>query len=386
MHNMINQVEVVVICALSMMLISMTFVSNKWRDYKYSRENRLFAYLLHEVMLCLCCSVFLMLCDGKPGMHMRALLGIAELFVFAANIVVGVLFWKLVYAHLGMTPNKYHLYAIRAVFLLYIALLIINLFTNWIYGFDELNQYFRGPANAVAQLTEAFIAIDSMAVFFYAKKRGGILKFFPIWQFVFPTVIGIVVQTRYYGIIFTLPCLAVSVFGMVIGMQKDSVYTDRLTGAYNRFYLEDIKRRLEKSGKHRKYALLMLDMNDFKHINDEYGHAEGDNALRQTVSITSKIVNTKGNIIRYAGDEFIIVLNTDKKDEVESIIAEIRQGFNEYNRLSGKSYMLSASIGYEIFEVDIMSVDDIMKTIDARMYEDKKLFYANRANDRRASY
>jgi diguanylate cyclase (GGDEF)-like protein len=74
-----------------------------------------------------------------------------------------------------------------------------------------------------------------------------------------------------------------------------------------------------KSGKNAEYTAMMLDLNGFKHINEAYGHQEGDNALIKTGQLLRKAVSSYGTVIRYAGDEFVIILNT----QVDSILREV---------------------------------------------------------------
>ena len=129
---------------------------------------------------------------------------------------------------------------------------------------------------------------------------------------------------------------------------------------------------------------IMIDLNDFKHINDEFGHAVGDEALLEASRILKSAVGNAGCVIRYAGDEFIILLNTQEDAKVENCIARIRHFFDKFNKDESKPYMLSASIGSHKLDMKTESVDTFINVIDARMYEDKKVFYATHAGmDRR---
>ena len=128
----------------------------------------------------------------------------------------------------------------------------------------------------------------------------------------------------------------------------------------------------------------MLDLNDFKRINDEFGHFVGDEALVATTQILQKAVGSLGIVIRYAGDEFIVLINTQDDTVIQKCIEKIQNSFELFNSRNDKPYKLSASIGSHKLNLKEESVDTFINTIDARMYESKKAFYAaHRVMDRR---
>ena len=128
----------------------------------------------------------------------------------------------------------------------------------------------------------------------------------------------------------------------------------------------------------------MIDLNGFKHINDEFGHAMGDDALVETAHVLQSVVNDTGCVVRYAGDEFVVLLNTHDSVAVQMCLSEIRNAFDEFNKKKSKPYSLFASIGCHKFNMLTESTDEFINVIDRRMYEDKKAFYATHAGlDRR---
>jgi diguanylate cyclase (GGDEF)-like protein len=183
------------------------------------------------------------------------------------------------------------------------------------------------------------------------------------------------VQSLYYGISVIPTSIAVSIAGVLASLQNEMIYHDQLTGLFNRSYLLYL---LEKNVKTPKLNItgIMIDLNGFKHINDEFGHAVGDDALVVSARILQSAVNNAGCVIRYAGDEFIILLNTQDHAAVEKCIAKIREFFDKFNKEKAKPYSLFVSIGCHKLDMKAESVDTFINVIDARMYEDKKAFYA----------
>ena len=120
----------------------------------------------------------------------------------------------------------------------------------------------------------------------------------------------------------------------------------------------------------------MLDLNDFKAINDIYSHNEGDLALKALADILVQVVQNQGVVMRFAGDEFIIVINTADENTVADYTDAINKAISKYNKKSGKPYTLSVAIGGDIFNIKD-SDDDFLQTIDELMYKNKSEYYSN---------
>lgn len=125
----------------------------------------------------------------------------------------------------------------------------------------------------------------------------------------------------------------------------------------------------------------MLDLNDFKHINDNYSHEEGDKALVAFADILVKTVGAEGIVVRFAGDEFIILMPKYKNIELTEYKDRINANLEKYNETSGKPYKLSAAIGGRVFDPKHDNMNDLVNQIDALMYSDKHEYY--KKHDRR---
>lgn len=124
---------------------------------------------------------------------------------------------------------------------------------------------------------------------------------------------------------------------------------------------------------------IMVDLNGFKEINDNYGHAAGDAALILTADLLRKSFSEYGVVTRYAGDEFVVMLNTTDERLVQELIAGAKRNFEEENRTNGKPYQLSASMGYATSDLRNETIDAFMNRIDRRMYQDKLAYYTESA-------
>ena len=126
---------------------------------------------------------------------------------------------------------------------------------------------------------------------------------------------------------------------------------------------------------------MMLDLNDFKSINDNYSHEEGDEALVAFANVLAETIGSDGIVVRFAGDEFIVLLPKFKGDDLSDYRDRINANLEKYNSTSGKPYNLSAAIGGRIFDSKKDDLGNLVSQIDALMYSDKKAYYME--HDRR---
>ncbi len=149
---------------------------------------------------------------------------------------------------------------------------------------------------------------------------------------------------------------------------------DFLTGLYNRMRCEEdmeiyMKETKENAG---EGALLYLDLDDFKHINDGLGHQYGDVLLKAISHSLQRIVGIESTCYRMGGDEFIIIVVHNKYWRLERIIEEILEIFSKPWFLKGADYYCTASIGIARFPRDGDNVEDLIKKADLALFEAKK--------------
>ena len=149
---------------------------------------------------------------------------------------------------------------------------------------------------------------------------------------------------------------------------------DILTGLPNRLYLneqlEQVKSDAEENNK--KFALIFLDLDHFKNINDTLGHDIGDALLQMVANLLTKNMPKESLITRIGGDEFILVLSGLSDDmELLPIINSLLVEFRKELFIKGYSLQLSASIGIAIYPNDSTNIKELMKYADIAMYKAK---------------
>ena len=155
---------------------------------------------------------------------------------------------------------------------------------------------------------------------------------------------------------------------------EQQAYTDFLTGLYNRMCCErDLARQVDaarKSGT--KGALLYLDLDDFKNINDGLGHQYGDVLLKAISNSLQRVRGIESSCYRVGGDEFVIVISPDSYPFYDEILANIREIFAKPWFLKGEDYYCTMSMGVVTFPTLDDSVADLIVKADIAMYESKK--------------
>ena len=151
-------------------------------------------------------------------------------------------------------------------------------------------------------------------------------------------------------------------------------HNDFLTGLYNRMKCEvDLRkviRRTEKAGL--KGAVLFIDLDDFKHINDGLGHQYGDILLQQIAAGLTGIPGLRGHCYRMGGDEFIIIIGPELYDELGKMVANIKTLFNKPWYLMETEYFCTMSMGIAVFPDNSVDVHEITRMADVAMYEAKR--------------
>ena len=160
--------------------------------------------------------------------------------------------------------------------------------------------------------------------------------------FLVPCMTGIAIQWAFYGIAVGWLALSISLLFVYILFQSENSYVDSLTGLYNRKYLDYIMEVENRKANHDYYGI-MMDMDRFKSINDNFGHLTGDDAIYHVGKLPAETVSENCTVIRYAGDEFIVLMETQEKSEVERLVPDIQKAVQRFNLTKGK---VVAVIGY----------------------------------------
>ena len=160
---------------------------------------------------------------------------------------------------------------------------------------------------------------------------------------------------------------ALLLFVYLFFMIKES-RIDILTGLGNRYSFFEFFNRLARNKTGDSWSIAILDINNFKSINDIYGHLEGDNALRNLAKAIKKCSKKTDFTARYGGDEFILVSKAE--NGLDIFINKINQELFLYNEKNEKPYNIEISFGLDTFVADgSKTIDDFLSSIDKYMHK-----------------
>ncbi len=149
---------------------------------------------------------------------------------------------------------------------------------------------------------------------------------------------------------------------------------DELTGVGN--YRSLHERLAEEIARHRRhsreFALILLDLDGFKAVNERLGHLEGDRLLAEVGAALSDEVRAEDSVFRQGGDEFAVIVPEANAEEAEEVAARLRERICHRGFGSDERWPISAACGFAMFPVDGVTVDDLLGYADSDLFAAKR--------------
>ena len=262
------------------------------------------------------------------------------------------------------------------VFVMHVLLLVFNYSHGFYFYIDpEHNVYHRGiyyflrPAITHSPM---LLVLADFATNHKTLGKSQIAMFLTLFLvFIAGSAVDFLLTSTYLIWPFADAALLYTYFFIV---QADS-RMDPLTGVGNRFSFNEFTDRLSRYITGDSWAIVMLDMDHFKAINDTLGHQEGDNALRDMAAIIRDCIKGTDFAARYGGDEFVLTIKVEKgyRDRVEKLIQEMQAEVDLFNAKKIRPFKLEFSYGYDIYTQDgRQPVEEFLNHIDSLMYRHKQ--------------
>ena len=357
------QIHLFAIFVCAAMLVDTQHYMNS-RQYSF----RLFRTLLVVCILILGTEAASWYCQGAWKIFWNTL-------CFSLHTLPGYFFSLYVDYQLGASENN--LQRLRLSRLLPLlaeeGLVIANLFTPILFSIDAEGFYHReslftlDAALGYSYLAYTFVRICRQRSLLDRSSLQALIIFHML------PLAGGAAQIVFYGSGLAWPSVALALLICYIYIQNRQLGTDYLTSAGNRLHADrQLRNRLQNAAK-QPFSAMMADINNFKKINDLYGHLVGDEALVQTVNLLRQSLRHSDFLARYGGDEFLILTDISSAEDLDHMVERIQQNFAQFNEQACKPYPLELSIGYDQFDPQSgQTLEQFLAQVDKKMYEKKQ--------------
>lgn len=348
-------------------------IANKRLDHK-DQLNRVFLLTGLIVIFELMTETITCMLNRRPEAWIDSVSTLLHILLFAAAPVL-TYFWYLMICH-WIIPIEKIIRRKQAVLLIPVAVnLVLTLLSpiyGWVFYIDDANVYHRGSYFLISVGITYFYLLYAFLLVIRQRKKIVREEYIPLMIFGILPMLGGLLQTLFYGILLMWSTAGFSLMIVYIFLQQRMIHLDDLTGAWTRGTFEYCIAQKVDQKRRDEFGLIFVDIDELKRINDQYGHFEGDYALRTTVQLIKSALRKTDIIARTGGDEFLVILDCISREKIDHTIERIRNTFRQYNETSNKEYVLDCSIGAELFHSDFHDINEFMRHVDKLMYENKK--------------
>lgn len=361
---------------ISLIILLYIYIHAYRRSEKAFVPYKLFIDLVRINMVLIIIDILGWVFNGLPGIWNL-------IFNTGFNLVLYILVpiapsLSVIYVNFHIFRNENRIIKLKRVLTFFLAvnaaISIMSLYTGWFFSVDAENIYHRGAYFRV-HAGYCYLLIGS-AFFSVLLNRSLIEKRFyhSLLLFFLPQTVGTTLQMFFYGVSYNWTGMMLSLLIIYFNIQDHGLNTDYLTGVYNRRQLDHyINIKIRNSTEEKSFSAILIDLDEFKSINDKFGHEIGDEALKDTVGIIRKSLRLNDFIARFGGDEFVIILDINSRELLGQAVRRIADNVETFNRNSTKPYKISFSMGYDVYDINSkLNLDDFINHIDKLMYNNKK--------------
>jgi diguanylate cyclase (GGDEF)-like protein len=368
---LINAVD---IDAFALLILGFVYFNSRKRSDHTHMQHRLFMAMVGTLALLLIFDAAARMADGVPG---------GNFWNWATNICLYLLvpcvpvLW-LLYADFQVYRDEKRFknlaVPLGAYVLFNTALTVGSLFSGWFFSVDAGNVYHRGPLVILHPMICYIFLIYTLAFIMRNRKKIDERHYYTMLVFPVPTAIGGILQALFYGSSLVWSGMSLSILLIYFNIQDRRLDTDYLTGAYSRRLLDDhLRERMQGGAPRRPFSAILIDLDNFKQINDTLGHDAGDGALTDAVGLIKGCLRQGDFISRFGGDEFLIVLDIGDKSVLEDTVGRIRESFRRFNETQSRPYELGFSTGWAVYdEAGGMGPEQFVNHLDRLMYAEKR--------------
>lgn len=366
------------ICISMLLVVLIKMIIEKDND---NLQNKLFTATICFSLSILVVEAAGWVFDGEAGMY-------ARITVIACNslqqvlIFVPAALWAMYADYLVYSSNNRikNIAIISGIVLIYFTFLSVSAqFNHLLFYIDSANRYHRGAWYWQSQCMVYVFLLYVVVILILNRNELARSVFIPMLLFPVMPVAGILLQMIFYGLSTAWSGVSISILILYIYIQSQKSSKDYLTGLYNRRQLDlYLKNNINGRSPSKILSVIMIDINRFKEINDTWGHEMGDSALKYCADILKKCFHYRDFIARYAGDEFVVVLELNNSNDIHNVVERLRDTVANMKNDEKVPYRLSLSIGYALFPDEGNDAARILQLADERMYIEKNKIISTR--------
>lgn len=253
---------------------------------------------------------------------------------------------------------------------LYALMLIVNIFHPFLYGLSVFHFFSRGPWYL---LRTVFLLVGAVVFSVYVvrdrrQKMGALARYVSILML----LLAVNIISFFTSHILIWLCVGLMLLSAYLAYLRHESESDVLTGASNRRALDRLLHWLLSGRRQGQYAIMMIDLNDFKRLNDRYGHLEGDKTLRAFVQAIRRAGTPQDMVLRVGGDEFLLVRRG--KIDIETLAADIHNSLVSICLSQKDVYSVDFAYADVLLRPgDDVTASELLSQVDKRLYKNKAL-------------
>ncbi|XMB72277.1 GGDEF domain-containing protein [Mycoplasmatota bacterium WC30] len=360
----------------SFILLMILFITIyvKKEGFKYS--SRLLRGIIGATCIMLVIEILSWTFDGIDASYARVFnYFFNAVFFVLGTAVVGLFACYVDYMNFKSRERLKQRFYYMHVFVFSLVLITINFFYPIVFSINAVNVYQREPFMMLGFIS-TFLLLGYILIMTY-RNRKNIEKQILLSTYVFLLVpfIGGLLQMLFFGILIMWAFVGLGVVIAYIYTETISNSKDYLTKLYTRLianeYLEHLLHQNET------LTLILFDLDDFKEINDNFGHKEGDNVLIAFAHFLRLTAPIGATISRIGGDEFLVMYKGDTDYEISYFLSKLKDKTHMYNK-AHKDIEIKYSVGYTCRKKDgINDADELFILCDKLMYKEKAVHKGN---------
>lgn len=311
----------------------------------------------------------------------RTLAMTGNLVIFAMDPFIGYLIVRYVDSWIDSASKKLNfitkIYLVVSV-LNFVLVMFSHMFSLGMFYTFETGQYARGSLYAVRAAIVAFGYIFMEFYIIYRNRKYKNEYSMILWIFPILTVCLGFAQLAIKDLALEYTGMILYVLVLYMHIQGRELNVDFLTGAVNRRKFDaDLMKRIENSDV-KGFSGIMIDIDHFKAINDNYGHQAGDAALEAVSALVYGNFRKTDVISRYGGDEFCVLTDIENEELLDIAIERLRKGMKDFNALKKFPFEIELSLGYAIYDKNLdRSPHAFLKRLDNKMYKEKEAHHSS---------